>query len=137
MSEIFPILKMFDPETDYAIVKEWWVGHGWNAVPISVLPKLGIVANLDGGPVAAGWLYMDNSIGVSMMEWVVSNPGAKPKSVYRSIKAIVEFLKGQAKSFGYSVMLTTCKQESLARVYEKTGFQRTDTEMIHLVQTLN
>jgi hypothetical protein len=136
MSEIFPILKMFDRETDYPIVKEWWEGHGWNAVPLSVLPKLGIVANLDGGPVAAGWLYMDNSIGVSMMEWVVSNPAAKPKCVYRSIKAIVEFLKGQAKSFGYSVMLTTCKQESLARVYEKTGFQRTDTEMIHLIQPL-
>lgn len=136
MSEIVPTLKMFEPETDYPIVKEWWVGHGWNAVPLAVLPKLGIVANLDSGPVAAGWLYMDNSIGVSIMEWVVSNPEAKPKSVYRSIKAIVDFLKGQAKSLGYSVMLTTCKQESLARVYEKTGFLRTDSEMIHLIQPL-
>ena len=37
---------------------------------------------------------------------------------------------------GYTVMLTTCKQESLAKVYEKTGFQRTDSNMIHLVQLL-
>lgn len=137
MNDIAPTLKIFNAEADYPMVSEWWIAHGWNAVPVGVLPKLGIIAEMDGGPVAAGWLYMDNSIGVSMLEWMVSNPEAKPKSVYRSIKAIAEFLKGQAKEFGYSVMLTTCKQESLARVYEKAGFQRTDTEMIHLVQTLN
>jgi len=37
----------------------------------------------------------------------------------------------------YTVMLTTCKQESLAKVYEKSGFLQTDSEMIHLVQNLN
>jgi hypothetical protein len=136
MSEIFPILKMFDRETDYPIVKEWWEGHGWNAVPLAVLPKLGVMAMLNEKPIASGWLYMDNSVGVSMLEWMVANPDAKPKAVYKSIKTIVEFLKTQAKEMNYTVMLTTCKQESLARVYEKTGFQRTDSEMIHLIQPL-
>ncbi len=79
---------------------------------------------------------MDNSIGVSILEWMVASPDAKPKAVYKSIKTIVEFLKLRAKDMGYSIMLTTCKQESLARVYEKTGFQRTDSGMIHLVQAL-
>jgi hypothetical protein len=137
MNELAPTLKIFNAEIDYPIVSQWWINHGWSAVPLGVLPKLGIVAELGGEPVAAGWLYMDNSIGVSMLEWVVANPEAKPRSVYKSIKAIVEFLKGQAMAFGYAVMLTTCKQESLARIYEKTGFHRTDSEMIHFVQTLN
>jgi hypothetical protein len=136
MSDILPTLKIFDPDADYPTVQQWWIDHGWNAVPLAVLPKLGVMAEMDGTPVAAGWLYMDNSIGVSMLEWMVANPDAKPKAVYKSIKTIVEFLKTRAKDMGYSVMLTTCKQESLARVYEKTGFQRTDSEMIHLVQSL-
>lgn len=136
MSDIAPTLKIFNAEIDYPMVSKWWISHGWNAVPIGVLPKLGVVSEMDGQPIAAGWLYMDNSIGVSMLEWMVANPDAKPKSVYRAIKSIVEFLKNHAKQLGYAVMLTTCKQESLARVYEKTGFQRTDCEMIHLVQTL-
>ena len=136
MSDIAPTLRLFEPEADYALVSAWWIAHGWNAVPVGVLPKLGIIAEMDGMPVAAGWLYMDNSSGVSMMEWMVANPDAKPKSVFRSIKSIVEFLKSRAKDMGYTVMLTTCKQESLARVYEKTGFGRTDSEMIHLIQVL-
>jgi hypothetical protein len=136
MSEIFPTLKMFDRETDYPIVKEWWEGHGWNAVPLGVLPKLGVMAMLNEKPIASGWLYMDNSVGVSILEWMVANPKANPKAVYRSIKAIVEFLKNQAKEMNYTVMLTTCKQESLAKVYEKSGFLRTDSEMIHLMQPL-
>jgi len=127
---------MFDPEIDYPIVKDWWVGHGWNAVPLAVLPKLGVMAILDGKPIASGWLYMDNSVGVCMLEWMVANPAASGKSVYRSIKAIVEFLKKQAKEMDYAVMLTTCKQQSLAKVYEKSGFLRTDSEMIHFIQPL-
>jgi hypothetical protein len=94
------------------------------------------MAMLNEKPIASGWLYMDNSVGVSILEWMVANPKANPKAVYRSIKAIVEFLKNQAKEMNYTVMLTTCKQESLAKVYEKNGFLRTDSEMIHLMQPL-
>lgn len=127
---------MFDRENDYPIVKIWWEGHGWNAVPLAVLPKLGVMAILGGKPIASGWLYMDNSVGVSILEWMVANPDANAKSVYRSIKAIIEFLKTQAKEMHYAIMLTTCKQESLAKVYEKSGFLRTDSEMIHFIQPL-
>ena len=136
MSEIFPTLKMFNRETDYPVVKTWWEGHGWDAVPLAALPKLGVMAILNDKPIASGWLYMDNSVGVSILEWMVANPDANPKSVYRSIKAIIEFLKAQAKEMHYAIMLTTCKQESLAKVYEKNGFLRTDSEMIHFIQPL-
>jgi hypothetical protein len=136
MSDIHPTLKMFELETDYGTVESWWIGHGWPAVPRGVLPRLGVMALFEGSPVACGWLYMDNSIGVSMLEWMVSNPSANPRHVLKGIKAIVEFLKDQAREMNYTVMLTTCKQESLAKVYEKTGFRKTDSEMIHLVQTL-
>ena len=136
MSDILPTLKMFEPETDYSIVEKWWDGHGWPALPLALLPKLGVMALFNGKPVSSGWVYLDNSSGVSILEWMVSDPDASPKKVYVGIKTIVGFLKERAKDMGYTVMLTTCKQESLAKVYEKTGFQRTDSNMIHLVQLL-
>lgn len=136
MSDILPTLKMFDPETDYETVAGWWEGHGWPALHKAFLPKLGVMALFNEKPVASGWVYLDNSCGVSILEWMVADPEAAPKKVYKGIKCVASFLRDRAKDMGYTIMLTTCKQDSLAKVYEKSGFKRTDENMIHLVQFL-
>jgi hypothetical protein len=129
-------LKIFEPEADYETVKEWWEGHGWNALPAVMLPKLGVMAFTEQHGLAAGWLYMDNSCGVCMLEWLVTNPEVKGTGTVRGLKHVCEFLTKQAKSFGYTIMLTTCRQDSLARFHERNGFQTTDSEMIHLVKLM-
>ena len=125
-------IEIYNPEL-YPVLKEWWKGHGWDPVPECVFPKLGVVARVNGNPTAAAWLYMDNSVGVSMMEWVVSDPFAAPRHVAVAICSIVRFLKAEAKSLDYGVMLATCKQESLSRLFVREGFQATDRSMIHHV----
>jgi len=129
------MIRMFQ-ESDYPMVQQWWVEHGWTPVPFGMLPKLGVIWGADGDDLAAGWLYMDNSVGVCMLEWVVSNPVAPGAGVVRAISHIVKFLSAEAIRLNYSVMLTTCRQESLARLYERQGFKKTDSEMIHLVKGL-
>jgi hypothetical protein len=120
---------------DYPMLLKWWQGHGWQGVPEAILPKLGVVWEDDGRPVAAAWLYMDNSIGVCMLEWLVADPEAPGKAVLTAIRHITRFLQERASELNYNVMLTTCRQESLARVYEKIGgFTRTDDGMIHLIK---
>ena len=114
-------------------MSEWWDGHGFPAVPLEILPRLGIIAEINGSPIGAAWLYMDNSSGVCMMEWTVTNPANNPRDSLRAISALTEFLKADAKSNGYTVILTTCKQQSLARVHERNGFTKTDDGMIHLI----
>lgn len=133
-------LREYTPE-DYLMLATWWKEHGWDAVPMAILPKLGvIVESVDGEertPIAASFLYMDNSSsGVSMMEWTVSNPKAPGRTTIKAINTIVEFFSLSAKEMNYQVMLTTCKQPSLARVLEKAKFIRTDSEMIHLIKPL-
>ena len=138
MSETVLQLRMFDPATDYPIVEEWWNAHGWTAVPQMMLPKLGVVAFYAQNKIedaAAAWLYMDNSSPVCMLEWMVTNPTLSATKTVRALKHIAEFLTGEAKHNDYAVMLTTCKQESLAKFHEKQGFSRTDGQMIHLVKT--
>lgn len=112
------------------MLASWWVGHGWPAVPLQVLPPLGVILGND----AAGWLYMDNGgTGVAMLEWLVTNPEAKPMQAAKSLVKVVEFLKSEAKRMDYGAILTTCRQPSLARLLERSGFSKTDENMIHLM----
>lgn len=127
-------------KSDYPILVEWWRGHGWSAVPESVLPKLGVVVcereGVRDDPVCAGFLYMDNSVGVCWLEWIVSNPYASGFSVARGITELNRFMEGRAKEMGYGAMLTCCRQASLARFYERAGFQKTDSGVTHLIKSL-
>jgi hypothetical protein len=128
-------IRLFTPE-DYPIVKEWWAGHDWEGVPLDVLPSLGAIASVAGEDVCAAWLYMDNSVGVCMLEWLVANPESSGKKILVAERMLQNFLEEEAKEMDYGVMLTTCKQESLARLHEKNGFMRTDSNMIHLIKFL-
>lgn len=118
----------------HATFMEWWKAHDWPGVALEILPKCGLVtADADGTDRAVGFLYMDNSTGVSMLEWVVTNPKNTGKQTVAAIKDLVGAARAVAVSLDYGVMLTTAKQEALCRCYEKNGFTRSDTGMTHLV----
>lgn len=121
---------------DYDMVAKWWKYHGWDSVPAHILPALGVIVHDGDRDLVAAWLYMDNSVGVCMMEWLVSSPNAKPRETIKGVRLIIEFLREEAKELGYGVMLTTCKQKLLSRLYEKNGFVKTDEGMTHMLQNL-
>ncbi|HWL54278.1 MAG TPA: hypothetical protein VNQ90_17695 [Chthoniobacteraceae bacterium] len=131
------LLRFFEPERDYQTVRGWWEAHGWSAVPVQVLPRLGIVAERGGEPTAAGWLYMDNSVGVGWLEWLVARPDASPRDVYRALASVIEFIRSEAKRMGYHTLISTCRQESLGRLLERNGFNQSDTGVSHFVGFLD
>jgi hypothetical protein len=121
-------------EALYPIFSEWWAAHGWPGVPLAILPKCGVLVEEDDGTmVAVAFLYMDNSVGFSMMEWTVTNPKASPKHAYMAIAMLVQSVREVAISLDYGVVMTTAKQHALSRCYEKNGFAQTDTGMTHLI----
>lgn len=130
------VLRMFDPDKDYSVVSAWWLGHGWDAVPLVMLPKLGAIAEIGDKPLAAGWLYMDNSCPVCMLEWLVTDHKCTGIKTAKALHRICDFMSIHAKELGYAAMLTTCKQESLVRFHTKRGFTRTDSNMTHFVKSL-
>ena len=129
-------IRILKQESDYSTLVSWWKGHGWPAIPAHVLPALGAMAEDDGIPVAAGFLYMDNSSPVCMLEWLVTRPDARPLSAMKAITAIVEFLKLQAIGFDYTVMLGATKTRSIGVVLSKAGFVLTDESVQHYLCVL-
>lgn len=127
--------RIFEDE-DYPIVTAWWKAHGFPPVPFAILPKLGAIVSNEKQDICAGWLYMDNSVGVCWLEWSVTNPECSGFDSIRGIKALNKFIEERASEMGYGVMMTTCRQESLCRLHEKCGFIKTDTGMIHMVKQL-
>jgi len=124
--------------SDYPEISRWWEAHGWPALPLAILPPLSVVVEADDGRgLCAAFAYMDNGgTGVAMIEWIVTAPENSPRESWRAIGTALDFLKGELKSLGYGCALTTCRDESLARVIERAGFQRTDGTMIHLLTNL-
>lgn len=122
-----------DPEV-HAMLALWWTGHGFPVLHPSILHTAGVVAYADNVPVAAAFLYMANSTGVAMLEWIVTNPEASPMSAAKGIRVCADFLCERAKLNGYGFIMASCRQPSLARLLEGAGFTKTDENVIHLVK---
>jgi hypothetical protein len=130
-------VRMVDIDADYPVVSSWWQSHGWaQALPLFMLSKLGIMVERNGEPCLAGWVYMDNSCGVSMLEFVVGNPSVPPRDIVRALEHLTNAAKLCAKQNGYCIMLTYCKQMSLAKAFQKNGFIFAEDNMKHLVYKL-
>ena len=132
-------LRLFDREKDYPVLEGWWRGHGWDAVPLVVLPPCGVVVYdvIDGvqTDLCAGWLYMTLGTGLSFMEWVVSNPEASVSGLRtaRAITEMVKFLRARAAENDYGIMMTASNNNGLIRLYERAGFRTTDSKLTHLL----
>lgn len=135
-------LRLIDRDTELvplweATLAPWWRGHGWDPVPHTILPRLGVLAELahpeterPAVPLAAAWLYMDNSIGVAMLEWIVTDP-ARPRDTVKALPLLIDFLTREAKRLGYGIVLATCRQPSLSKLLQRHGFHLTDRDVIH------
>lgn len=128
-------LREYHPE-DYAMLTRWWKAHGWPGVSAAILPKLGLVIEDNGQPIVAGFVYMDNSVGVAFLEWVVGAPEATGRQIVAGISTLIDFAGKRVLELDYGVLLTATNKEALIRLYEKNGFQKTDEGLTHLVKIL-
>ena len=131
------MIEIYEEEKHYDMLAGWWAGHGWDAMNRELLKPLGIVHSHEGVHVSAGFIYPVAGCGLALLEWVVADPKAKPIAIMRSIRSLTEFARQWCSENDYGVMMTTCKQEGLAKMHERNGFSRTDESMIHLAMVVN
>ena len=131
MSEI--TIRHYEP-TDYEMLSEWWHAHGKHRRPEPMLPKCGVVCEIDGKPVSALFLHMDNSCGMCMADHAVSAPGLSLKTAMLAFRHCVACLKKIAKDFGYHTMAVTTYR-GIARRLESQGFRELSRNQVAMIAT--
>jgi len=114
-------IREFNREEDYNLVSDWWKSHDVSVPPLEMLPKLGIVVYEKDSPLAALWLYLDNSTGVCFLEKAVTAPKLKMSAARDALMLGVAFLKGAAARMDYGVMFLRT-YPAMARFAKKLGF---------------
>jgi hypothetical protein len=119
-------------ESDYDMLCEWWHAHGKQRRPEQMLPKCGVVCELDGKPTSALFLHMDNSCGMCMADHAVSAPGLSLKAAMLAFRHCVSCLKKIAKDFGYHTMAVTTYR-GIARRLESQGFRELSRNQVAMI----
>ena len=118
--------------SDYEMLSEWWHAHGKHRRPEPMLPKCGVVCEINGKPVSALFLHMDNSCGMCMADHAVSAPGLSLKTSMLAFKHSVACLKKIALDLGYHTM-AVFTYPSIARVLERQGFREMSNNQIAMI----
>jgi hypothetical protein len=123
-------IRHYAPE-DYEMLCGWVSMHGKNWLPEALLPKCGVVCEIDGQPVSALFLHMDNSCGVCMADHAVAAPGLPLKTSLLAFRHCMACLKKIAAGFGYHTVAVYV-YKGIARVLEQQGFQKTENNLIQM-----
>lgn len=116
-------------------VFEWWNYYGFEPVPETSLPKLGLIVSKDNINLYSCFVYFTDS-DIAWVEWVVSNPKApvdKKRGAFEYMMEIIEVilrLKGVAKIF------TATNLPQFKNKLKKNQFIETDKDISHFIKNI-
>jgi hypothetical protein len=116
---------------DFDLVTGWWLAHDGQRRPEAILPKCGVVCLMNGKPVAALFLHMDNSCGMCLAEHAVSAPGLCLRNSRAAFRHCVDVLQRIAGVHGYHTMAVFVSQ-GVARIMDKFGFSRGEEDLVQM-----
>ena len=129
------MIRKFKTVEDYPTIAKWWVRHSWVPVPIQGLPGTGLVSEIDGKPVAAGWLFLSDSC-MAWMEYMVGDPDSKFEDRDKGLDEVVEGLSDVARGLGYKIIMVSVGHKRLIDRYSKHDFKETDLNMVNMTRRL-
>jgi hypothetical protein len=118
--------------SDLPMLTEWWLAHDGQRRPESVLPKCGVICEMNGQAVAALFLHMDNSCGMCLAEHAVSRPGLSLKKAREAFKHCVGCLIEVARTHGYHTM-AAFTPPPVARILSRAGFRTGQTDLVQML----
>ncbi len=118
-------VEFFDPSTHFETIGSWWTAQGWPVIPLSHLPRTGIVVLVDGKPAAAAWIYKTDSA-ICWLEWVVADPQVRGELRSSVLSVLISTGKIVAKSLGFDEAFMTIKHDSLGKRIQAHGFVARD-----------
>lgn len=119
-------MEAFVPSHHYDTLCQWWRAHQWEPVPLSALPRTGLV--IPG--ICAGFIYSTDS-DLGWIEWIVSNPESEKVERSKALDTLLEGLKEKAREMGKKVVFSSSNNAGLISRLERSGFQITDRDVTH------
>jgi hypothetical protein len=116
-------------------IQWWWPAHNWgDGPPPAILPDDGAIAELNGGPTAAAFLYLGFNSKCAWLEFLVTNPHNSPRVSAKSLKLVIQHLLDVASKNGVLMVYSSLKNRGLIKMYEKFGFVQGDTGCTEMVR---
>jgi len=122
-------------DSDKPMIDSWFRGHGggWQIPPESMLSTTGFIAEVNGKPVFAGWLYLANSE-LGFMDWLVNNPDSNHEERVEGIKILTDGMFEEGKKQGLKRILTLASHPGLIEKLKGSGFFVTDSDVTILMR---
>ena len=114
-------------ETDYELFVNWGRAHGWEPLPISLLPS-GKVVLVNDNPICMGFKYITNSM-MSWIEWVMSDPTSDKEIRSLCLDKLIESLIEDREPGEVFMTCIESSHKGLEKRYKQFGFKVTDQEM--------
>lgn len=116
-------VERFNKDRHYELVARWWRARGKPVIPPSHLSTLGLVAALEGKPVAAGWLYLTDSA-VCLLESYISDPASKKQERAQALDLLTGELIERAHRYGFRSVMALTQHPSISRRCIRSGFEK-------------
>lgn len=119
-------------DADRATLESWWRGHGIDPLPPEALPPNGFLAECDGLPLAAAWLYTTDSC-IAWLEWFVRNPQATREQMDGALETLIDEACARARELGFELVFCAARHDSLLRKLVATGFTAWENKSMSLL----
>lgn len=121
-------IRLFN-SSDYEMLSSWWKQHEWPSIPLSFLPKIGIIVD----DCVAGFIYSTDSK-ICWLEFIISDPKCEQKKRQDALNLLIQEASNTAKDLGYEVIFTLASHKGLIEKYKNNGFKVTDNNMTNLMR---
>jgi hypothetical protein len=124
-------IRKFDLLKDYDMLYKWWKSHGSFPPEPEHLSPTGLVVEVEGNPVTAGFLYNTDSK-ICVFEFVIADPDANKKVRAKALNFLIESMKVLAKNLGYSLIYTSIGIKPFINKLAVAGFIEADKNQTHM-----
>jgi hypothetical protein len=127
------MIKLID-ETEYEIVKEWWIKRGFPIIPLEFLPSRRYIAYKDETPLFAGFLYVDNECKFAFLTLWIANPDVQHSERTEGFNELVEHVSTVTKELGVRQVHTIANNPSLLKRLDDAGYKAMDVDTVYLIK---
>jgi hypothetical protein len=128
-------IRTFDAAQDLSLLNAWADRHALEDIDPALLPRLGLIASVEGAPVAVGFLTSTDTCS-AIVEYLVSDPLAPSASRALAIDGLLHDLLTHARVLGFKRVWCITKYESIVNRAKALGGEILEPSMVLLGRSL-